>query len=149
MAMIDWNTIRTEYITTTSSYRDLCDKYDIPLRTLARRAKLEDWQQKRNDYGNTVATQCIQKAAEKQVKSFEEFIPVLQNGIIETGTKLLEKIQETMAYGDAFSPRDLKSLSGVMIDLGMVMNNLKEDLNASNDASDKITVEFVKGDWDQ
>ena len=148
MASIDWNTIRTEYITTTCSYRDLCDKYNIPLRSLARKAKAEEWQQKRTDFGNTVATKRIQKVAEKQVKSFADFVPVLQEGIIDTTTMLLAKIVETMSYGDAFSPRDLKSLSGMVNDLGFLLKDLKEDMNAGGAESDKVTVEFVKPYWE-
>ena len=148
MASIDWNTIRTEYVTSTCSYRDLCEKYDIPLRTLARKAKQEDWQQKRNEFGNTVATMRIQEVAEKQVKSFAEFVPVLEQGIVDISTQLLGKINETLQFGDAFSPRDLKSLSSMVIDIGMLLKDIKEDMNTGSASADKITVEFVKGEWD-
>ena len=148
MASIDWTKIRMEYISTLCSYRDLSEKYGVPLRTLGRRAKQEDWPQARADFGHTVATKATQKIAEKQAKSFAEFVPVLEQGIVDISTKLLEKINETMEYGDAFSPRDLKSLSSMVIDIGMLLKDVKEDMNTGSASTDKITVEFVKGEWD-
>lgn len=53
---IDWEKIRTEYITTKRSYRDLAAKYDMSRRTIECKAKKEDWPRLRGEYkGNIVA----------------------------------------------------------------------------------------------
>ena len=41
--MADWKKIKTEYITTETSYRKLAQKYGLDQATIARRAKKEGW----------------------------------------------------------------------------------------------------------
>ena len=147
-AKIAWAKIKNEYISSDISYRELAKKHNVSLRAIAGRAKEENWQDLKQSHCNTVAVLMQQKTAEKQAKSFAEFVPVLEQGIVDISTKLLEKINETMEYGDAFSPRDLKSLSSMVIDIGMLLKDVKEDMNTGSASADKITVEFVKGEWD-
>ena len=45
--MADWQKIKTEYITTDTSYRELSQKYGVHYTNIAKRAKKEDWQQLR------------------------------------------------------------------------------------------------------
>ena len=144
----DWNAAKNEYVVTNCTYQDIADKYGTSLRTVIRQAGKGEWQEARKEYVTRVTEKCLKMSSEKQAKSFTDFIPVLQNGIIDTTTMLLGKIMETMSYGDAFSPRDLKSLSGMVNDLGFLLKDLKEDMNAGTNETDKITVEFIKGDWD-
>ena len=144
----DWNAAKNEYVVTNCTYQDIADKYGTSLRTVIRQAQKGSWQEARKEYVTRVTEKCLKMSSEKQAKSFTDFIPVLQNGIIDTTTMLLGKIMETMSYGDAFSPRDLKSLSGMVNDLGFLLKDLKEDMNASAGETDKVTVEFVKPYWE-
>ena len=41
-AVIDWDAIKTEYITTTLSYRQLGEKYGLSHQMIAVRGKMED-----------------------------------------------------------------------------------------------------------
>ena len=41
--MADWNAIKTEYITTDTSYRKLGEKYEINYKVIADRGKAEKW----------------------------------------------------------------------------------------------------------
>ena len=146
MASPDWKKIRLEYISTNCSYRDLCDKYHVALRSLARKAKEENWQQARINHGNSVATKAQQKVVEKQAETFADYAVELRQDIIDINRMLMQKVRETMAYSDAFSPRDLKSLSSMLQDLMINEEKMTADQNAAG--KDAITVKFVNMEWD-
>ena len=61
--MVDWNAIKTEYITTNTSYRKLSDKYNIPFNTLQCRGKREDWVNLRNRFQYEIEEKAIENAS--------------------------------------------------------------------------------------
>lgn len=65
---MDWNVIKTEYITTNISYRKLAAKYGVPFDTLKRRAGDEKWVELRTQHGNKVTTKMMEKAENNAVK---------------------------------------------------------------------------------
>ena len=67
MAKYDWHTIKTEYITTSISYRKLCEKHNIPFNTLQCRAKKEKWVEERNKHQDRVVAKSIQKSESKAI----------------------------------------------------------------------------------
>lgn len=54
---VDWKKLRAEYLKGGTSYRQLSAKYNVPLKTLARRAKAEAWNEHRLQVDNSVATE--------------------------------------------------------------------------------------------
>lgn len=66
MAVIDWITIKTEYITTLTSYRKLADKHGVHFRAISERAKAEGWVKARATYREGLVTKAVQKAEERQ-----------------------------------------------------------------------------------
>lgn len=66
---VDWLTIRNDYINGGGSYRKLSEKYGVPLRTIAKHAKDEDWQKLKEETCNDIATSLRQKTADAIVES--------------------------------------------------------------------------------
>jgi len=66
MNKIDWEKIKTEYITSNKSIRALADKYGVNACTIAKHSKSEGWCKSRQQYANKVHTKVIQKTATKQ-----------------------------------------------------------------------------------
>lgn len=62
----DWKQIKTEYITTDTSYRKLAAKYDVPMSTLTRIAIKEKWVEARERYKNKVVAKTVEKMAVKE-----------------------------------------------------------------------------------
>lgn len=85
----DWTKIKTEYITTDkSSYRKLAEKYDIPLGTIYKRAKRENWVElKQQSYDKKVA-KTISAVEDKHVKKLER--------IMDITDKLLDKLEKAV-----------------------------------------------------
>ena len=86
---VDWTKIKTEYITTDkSSYRKLSEKYGIPLGTIYKRAKKENWVElKKQSYDKKVA-KTIAAIEDKQVDKFQR--------IMDITDKLLDKIERAV-----------------------------------------------------
>lgn len=89
MSDIDWVKIRTEYVTTGISQRELSNKYNLSLSGISKRAKAEDWVKKRESYQNRRATKVERKVIERDVeKTWTQM-----ERLAKATDKLLEKVE--------------------------------------------------------
>ena len=65
--LVDWKKVKTEYITTNISYRDLAKKHDIPFNTLQCRAKKENWVELRKRHQDNIVAKSVEKAEENAI----------------------------------------------------------------------------------
>jgi hypothetical protein len=87
---VDWNELRTEYISTETSYRKLADKYNVPVSTIFKRAKKEDWVGLKKQNNDNMVAITLDTCSEMQVKRMER----LQDATDELLTKIEEAITE-------------------------------------------------------
>jgi uncharacterized protein YjcR len=66
--MADWVKIRTEYVTTEASYRDLVAKYGVSTVQLARHGKDEKWVEQREQFQHKTITKTLEKVSEKTAR---------------------------------------------------------------------------------
>ena len=109
--MADWQKIKTEYITTDTSYRKLAQKYGLDQATMAQRGKKEDWVGIRK-----------QKASETQAK----IIDAVEDRKVDRATrlqsvadKLLDRVEALVETGDfvLMNSQSMKHISGVLKDI--------------------------------
>ena len=120
MAEINWNAIRTDYITSTLSYRDLEAKYGVCYRQIAKKGKAEGWGSQRSQHNAKVVTKILDDDIEQKVSSIERLESVAD--------KVLTKVE---AYIDACDPtaidtQSMKHITGVLKDIKDVMRNRKD-----------------------
>lgn len=93
---VDWLKIRNEYINGGGSYRELSKKYDVPLRTIAKHAKDEEWPKLKEENCNAIATTLRQKTADaivkKELSRFER--------LLDISDSLLDKIEQAVTELD-------------------------------------------------
>ena len=82
---MEWNKIRKDYIAGKGSYRELAKKYNVPLKTLAMRAKAEGWPELRK--------QSCHKAATKTVEAVAEANSRVDTRIYRIAGKLMDKLE--------------------------------------------------------
>ena len=104
--MVDWKKIKTEYITTNTSYRKLAKQYDIPFNTLQCRAKKEKWVELRKQYQDNIVTKSVEKAEENAI----DYKSDLYDLAYKVATQLKDMINENtisdlVAMG--IKPRDI------------------------------------------
>ena len=108
--MADWNRIKTEYITTDTSYRELSQKYGVHYTNIAKRAKKEDWQQLRQQQTNTTQTKMIQAVERRKVDRAAKLIGV--------SDLLLDKVRGMLEDDSGtITSQAMRNLSGVLRDI--------------------------------
>ena len=149
--MADWQKIKTEYITTDTSYRKLAQKYGLDQATIAQRGKKEDWVGIRK-----------QKASETQAK----IIDAVEGRKVDRATrlqnvadKLLDKVEALVETGDLvlMNSQAMKHLSGVLKDIKEIqmirsdadmreqearIANLRKQAEKEDDSSTEVTITF-------
>ena len=120
MADINWNAIRSDYITSNVSYRDLAAKYGVCYRQIAKKGKAEGWGSQRSQHNTDVVTKILSDDIEQKVSSIERLESVAD--------KVLTKVE---AYIDSCEPtsidtQGLKHISGVLKDIKDVMRSRKD-----------------------
>lgn len=120
--MADWRKIKTEYITTDTSYRKLGQKYGVHYQTICRRAKEEGWIEQREQHENKVVTKTLDKISEKQSNS-AELMQDTANALLQMIAEGLEKFDPDTLLADR---QALRGITGALKDLKDVLS-LKSD----------------------
>ena len=106
--MADWQAIKTEYITTDTSYRKLSQKYGIGYQAICHKSKEEGWIAMREQHKNNTTTKTLEKISQKEANRAAR--------IYSVADKLLMKI-EALADLPAMMPKDVRSLVAAVKDL--------------------------------
>ena len=106
--MADWQAIKTEYITTDTSYRKLAQKHGVNYQAICHRSKEEGWIAQREQYRNSTITKTIEKISEQEANRAVK--------IHSVADKLLLKI-EAFVDRPGMMPKDVRSLVAAVKDL--------------------------------
>lgn len=90
--MADWQAIKTEYITTDTSYRKLAQKYGIHYKVISERGKDEKWVELRSQHKDRTLTKTLDKISNKQADKMAR--------IDDLADKLLEKLEQAITELD-------------------------------------------------
>ena len=90
--MADWQAIKTEYITTNTSYRKLAQKYGVGYQAICHRSQEEGWIAAREQHTNKTVTNAIDKISKKQSDKMAR--------IDDLADKLLEKLEQAITELD-------------------------------------------------
>lgn len=90
--MADWQAIKTEYITTDTSYRKLAEKYGIHYKVISERGKDEGWVELRSQHRDKTLTKTLDKISNKQSDKMAR--------IDKLTDKLLDKLEQAITELD-------------------------------------------------
>ena len=153
---MDWNKIKAEYIAGGTSYRKLCQKYDVSLNTLQQVAKREKWCE--------LKKQAQDKSNAKMVNAISNDIAKKSTKINDVADKLLDKISDML---DTFefdtqaikhltsSLKDIKDIKGLKSDIDLReqearINKLRKDAEEEQkDAEIKISICGGETSWQE
>lgn len=121
---MDWRKIKTEYITTGTSYRKLCKKYGVSYTALSRRARAEGWPALKTQKDAELTSKVVNAAVDKQVDRVKRMQTIAD--------ALLKKIEEGVDGYDAATlltdRQTLRQITGALRDLKDVLS-LKSDID--------------------
>ena len=117
--MVDWITIKAEYIAGGTSYRKLVEKYGVSRTTLQRKAKEENWIGLRSQAEAKTATKIVNDISKQNAKIDDTYFRCVD--------KLMKKAEELIDNTPIWQPQMLK-------DLATTMKYLKECKGVKSDA---------------
>ena len=150
--MADWQAIKTDYITTDTSYRKLAQKYGINVTTIAKTAGAEGWVEQRKQYANETQAKTLEKISQQEANRAAK--------IHSVADKLLLKI-EALVDRPGMMPKDVRSLVAAVKDLKEIQSvksaldeqeqkariaNLRKQADKDEDKTEEIEVVFVGGE---
>lgn len=109
--MADWKKIKTEYITTDTSYRKLAEKYGVEHATIGRRASKENWVEQKQQHINKTTTKIVDAVGNKQAQRAARLL-----GVSDLLLSKVEKKLQDMEPED-LDTQSMKHISGVLKDL--------------------------------
>ena len=100
--MADWNKIKTEYITTDTSYRKLSQKYGVGYQAICHRSQAEGWIAEREQHRNKTISKTLDKISEKQADKMsriddlaDQLLDKLEQAITELDLQLYKHTEKT------------------------------------------------------
>ena len=137
--MADWNKIKTEYLTTDTSYRKLAEKHGVNATTIAKKASKEDWQSQRQQQANETLSKMLAADTKQKVDRVARLMTVAD--------KLLEKVEQCMDTDLAMTAAALKNLSDAIRNIkDTQMIRTAEDIEEQNARIAKLRKEAEQED---
>ena len=107
--MADWQAIKTEYITTDTSYRKLAQKYGVNYQAICHRSKDEGWIEQREQYKNKTFTKTVEKISQQEANRAAK--------IHSVADKLLLKIEAMVESEEPLDTKGIRALTAAVKDL--------------------------------
>ena len=95
---IDWAAIKTEYITSTASYRKLAEKYGVSYRYMSVRGRSEGWVEARRKYQEGVTDKIIEKVADERANRDSQKLLLLQKSADLMAEAILKVFDDASAF---------------------------------------------------
>lgn len=151
--MADWQKIKTEYITTATSYRKLAQKHGVGYSVIGEKARTEKWVEQREQFRNKTLTDTVSAISEQQVDRAANLMSAADK-LLARVNSLVEEHPELLA-----APQNLKHISGVLKDIKEIhmiksdadmeeqkarIDNLRKQANKDN-TDNTIIIQFAEG----
>ncbi len=151
---VDWNAMKTEYITQETSYRRLSQKYGVSYVTIGDRARKEGWRAEKEKYLDKTLTKTLSKLSEERAKRAAKLFTVADK-LLSKVEKAVEGLDEECVDTQAFrqiaaSLKDIKDIQMIKSDADMReqearIKNLQRQADAEEGASKEIKI-TIEGD---
>ena len=129
--MADWQAIKTEYITTDTSYRKLAEKYGISHVQIGNVGRQEKWVDLRRQHLNKTFTKTLEQISQQEANRAAK--------IHSVADKLLQKIED-LVDRPMMQPKDVRSLVAAVRDLKEIQG-VKSDMDKREQKARIATLE--------
>ena len=118
--MADWQAIKTEYITTDTSYRKLAEKYGVSTTQICNVGRDEKWVEQREQFLNKTTAKTLEKISQQEANRAAK--------IHSVADKLLAKIEAMVDSDDALDTKGIRALTAAVKDLKEIQS-VRSDLD--------------------
>lgn len=124
--MADWQAIKTEYITTDTSYRKLAQKYGVGASTLYARASKEKWVEQKEQHQSKTEAKTLEKISQQEANRAAK--------IHSVADKLLNKIEAMVDSPEPLNEKALRVLTAAVKDLKEIQS-VRSELDRQEQAA--------------
>lgn len=121
--MADWQAIKTEYITTQTSYRKLAQKYGIHYKVISERGKDEGWVELRSQHLDKTLTKTLDKISKQQAdkmaridKLTDKLLDKLEKAITELDLEIIKRKTKMEEDGLEVTTETMEAKAGGIVD---------------------------------
>ena len=156
--MADWQAIKTEYITTNTSYRKLAQKYGVSATQICNVGRDEKWVEQREQYLSKTSAKTLEKISQQEANRAARIHTVAD--------KLLNKIEAMVDSERHLDTKGIRALTAAVKDLKEIQSvksaldeqeqrariaNLQKQANKEDTQADSIEVVFLAGEeaWNE
>lgn len=156
--MIDWQAIKTEYITGNFSYCTLGKKYGVSDKQIARVGKAEGWVELRSRHREKTLAKALDKISRQQADR--------EARILGVADKILQKIESMVDAEEPLDGKGIRALTAAVKDLKEIQNvrneldrkeqeariaNLRRQADKQQSGTEVIEVVFAAGpeEWNE
>ena len=118
--MADWQTIKTEYITTDTSYRKLAQKYGVSATQICNVGRDEKWVEQREQFLSKTTAKTLEKISQQEANRAAK--------IHSVADKLLLKIEAIVESGELLDTKGIRALTAAVKDLKEIQS-VRSDLD--------------------
>ena len=118
--MADWQAIKTEYITTDTSYRKLAQKYGVSTTQICNVGRDEKWVEQREQFLNKTTAKTLEKISQQEANRAAK--------IHSVADKLLLKIEAMVDSEKPLSEKGIRALTAAVKDLKEIQS-VRSDLD--------------------
>lgn len=110
----DWIAIKTEYITTNTSYRKLAEKYGVSTTQICNVGREEKWVEQREQFLNKTTAKTLEKISKQEASRAAK--------IYSVADKLLLKIERIVDSDKPLDSKGIRALTAAVRDLKEIQN---------------------------
>ena len=145
----DWQKIKTEYITTELSLRQIAQKYGLRYATVHERSKKEDWNTLRDKHRTSTVQKSVSRISNKQVDNMtridgitDKLLTKLEQAVDELDLEIRKKkVKKETPYGEE-SEEWLEAVEGGIVS----RTGLKQITSALKDLKE---IQMIKSELDR
>lgn len=139
MVRNDKEAIHQDYIHSDLSLRNFAKKHKMSLSTLHKWKSEGLWDVEKRQF-LTKSAEIARKRADIKLEQQMNGVVDRMEMVLEASDKLLVKVGQLLDLEDALAPRDLKSISSVLVDVQMIHANAGKD----EDSKDEWVVNLMR-----
>ena len=156
--MADWLAIKTEYITTDTSYRKLAQKYGVSATQICNVGRDEKWVEQREQFLSKTEAKTLEKISRQEATRAAK--------IHDVADKLLRKIEAIVDADEPLDSKGIRALTAAVKDLKEIQSvrsdldkqeqeariaNLRRQVDKNDDSGSAVEVVFDAGpeEWNE
>lgn len=141
----DKEVIHLDYISTDLSLRVLAKKHNVSVSTLQHWKAQGHWDIERQAMLAAATERAAENLNTDKAQALDSLTDRMEK-VLAAADKLLAKVYQLLDLEDALAPRDLKSISSVLVDVMTMQNTVKAD---DDEAGNAVTVKLAGSmdDW--